>query len=37
VLGLETGGERTSIGDTDEEENERRRNAEKEAAAKARR
>lgn len=37
VLGLETGGERTYIGDTDEEENERRRDAEKEAAAKARR
>jgi len=36
VLGLETGGERTSIGDIDEEENERRRDTEKEAA-KARR
>jgi hypothetical protein len=29
VLGLETGGERTGLGDTDEEENERRRSAER--------
>ncbi len=27
VLGIETGGETTSIGDTDEDENERRREA----------
>jgi hypothetical protein len=31
VLGIETGGESTSIGDTDKDENERRRKAEKEA------
>ena len=31
VLGLETGGERTSIGDTSEDENKRRRSAEKAA------
>jgi PRC-barrel domain len=37
VLGLETGGERTNIGDTDEDENERRRDAEKAAATKVRR
>jgi hypothetical protein len=37
VLGLETAGERTYIGDTDEDENKRRRDAEKAAAAKARR
>jgi hypothetical protein len=37
VLGLETGGERTYIGDTDEDENERRRDAEEATAAKARR
>ena len=29
VLGIETGGETTQIGDTSEEENERRRDAEK--------
>jgi hypothetical protein len=29
VLGIETGGERTSIGDTSEDENKRRENAEK--------
>jgi hypothetical protein len=31
VLGLETGGETTEIGDTEEDENERRRKAEKNA------
>lgn len=30
VLGIERGGETTSLGDTDESENERRRDAEKE-------
>jgi hypothetical protein len=29
VIGVETGGERTYVGDTSEDENERRRNAEK--------
>jgi hypothetical protein len=36
VLGLETGGEETHIGDTSEDENGRRREADKEAATKAR-
>lgn len=31
VIGLETGGERTSIGDTAEDENKRRRDAERAA------
>jgi hypothetical protein len=31
VLGIETGGERTSIGETSEDENERRRDAERAA------
>jgi hypothetical protein len=31
VLGIERGGETTSLGDTDESENQRRRDAEKEA------
>ena len=35
ILGIETGGETTGIGDTSEDENERRRDAEK-AAAKTR-
>ena len=35
ILGIETGGETTGIGDTSEDENERRRDSEK-AAAKAR-
>ena len=32
VLGVETGGERTYIGDTSEDENKRRQDAEKDAA-----
>ena len=32
VLGIERGGETTSLGDTEEEEDRRRRDAEKEAA-----
>jgi hypothetical protein len=32
VLGIETGGETTEIGDTSEDENERRRRAEKDAS-----
>ena len=36
VLGLETGGEQTHVGDTNEDENERRRDAEKTAAKRGR-
>lgn len=32
VLGIETGGEETHVGDTTDDENERRRNAERDAA-----